>query len=90
MIDWQPPEATYLAWLDCRRSGLDDPRESLLAEGRVALEPGPRFGLGGAGHVRLNFGTSTEILDAATARMAAVFTPSSGSAQRARSESQAR
>jgi cysteine-S-conjugate beta-lyase len=23
-IDWRPPQATYLAWLDCRQLGLGD------------------------------------------------------------------
>jgi len=70
-VSWQPPEATYLAWLDCRALGDDDePRELFLSRGRVGLEPGTRFGARGAGFVRLNFGTSADILDEATARMA--------------------
>lgn len=72
-LGWLPPEATYLAWLDCRTLGDDDePRELFLAQGRVGLEPGTRFGARGAGFVRLNFGTSADILDEATARMARV------------------
>lgn len=72
-VRWRPPEATYLAWLDCRALGDgDEPRERFLERGRVAVEPGLRFGAPGAGHVRLNFGTSPEILDEAIARMAAV------------------
>jgi cysteine-S-conjugate beta-lyase len=72
MIRWEPPEATYLAWLDCAELGPDDePRGLFLDQGRVALEPGLRFGAAGAGHVRLNFGTSADILEEAVARMAA-------------------
>lgn len=72
-VGWLPPEATYLAWLDCRALGEDDePRELFLSQGRVGLEPGTRFGARGAGYVRLNFGTSADILDEATARMARV------------------
>lgn len=72
-VSWLPPEATYLAWLDCRALGEDDePRELFLSRGRVGLEPGTRFGARGAGFVRLNFGTSAAILDEATARMASV------------------
>jgi cystathionine beta-lyase len=71
-VRWHPPEATYLAWLDCRSLGADhEPRELFLTRGRVALEPGTRFGAAGSGFARLNFGTSAEILDEATARMAA-------------------
>ncbi|GGL87273.1 hypothetical protein GCM10012279_01180 [Micromonospora yangpuensis] len=65
-------EATYLAWLDCRELGLgDDPAAAFLDRGRVALNPGPTFGTGGAGHVRLNLATAPEILTEAVRRMAA-------------------
>lgn len=74
-IAWRPPDATYLAWLDCRAlTGDDEPHQRFLTEGRVALERGTRFGARGAGHVRLNFGTSGDILDEATARMASATT----------------
>jgi cystathionine beta-lyase len=71
MLTWHPPEATFLAWLNCRALGPDNQaRERFLDLGRVALEPGLRFGAAGSGYARLNFATSTEILDQATARMA--------------------
>ncbi len=58
------PEATYLAWLDFRATGIaDDPAAALLERGRVALSPGPDFGEAGAGSARLNFATQPEILD---------------------------
>lgn len=67
----RPGEATYLAWLDCRELGLgDDPATVFLDRGRVALSPGPDFGTGGAGHVRLNLATSPELIDEAVRRMA--------------------
>jgi cysteine-S-conjugate beta-lyase len=70
-VSWRPPEATYLAWLDCAAIGPSDvPWRHFLEVARVATVPGPSFGLFGSGHVRLNFATSPEILDAATARMA--------------------
>ena len=71
MLSWHPPEATYLAWLDCTAVGPDDQaRERFLDHGRVALEPGLRFGAIGSGYARLNFATSSEVLDQATDRMA--------------------
>jgi cystathionine beta-lyase len=71
MVTWHPPEATFLAWLDCAAIGPDnEARERFLEHGHVALEPGLRFGAAGAGYARLNFATSTEILDQATAGMA--------------------
>jgi cystathionine beta-lyase len=73
-VAWRPPQATFLAWLDCSAVGEGDaPREAFYERGRVAVEPGLRFGAAGSGHVRLNFATSPEILDAATARMAAAL-----------------
>ncbi len=73
-VGYVPPAATYLAWLDLRAvaGGLgDDPAAGLLARGRVALSPGPPFGAGGAGHVRLNLATSARVLTAAIDRIAA-------------------
>ncbi|MEV0647060.1 aminotransferase class I/II-fold pyridoxal phosphate-dependent enzyme [Phytomonospora sp. NPDC050363] len=62
-VGFFPPRATYLAWLDFRRLGLgDDPAGVLLERGRVALVPGPAFGVEGAGFARLNLATSREIL----------------------------
>ena len=70
-LTWHPPEATFLAWLNCAALGADDQaRERFLDHGRVALEPGLRFGAAGSGYARLNFATSPDILDQATARMA--------------------
>jgi cysteine-S-conjugate beta-lyase len=74
-VRWQPPQATYLAWLDCRRIGDgEQPRNVFLDRGRVALEPGPPFGTPGNGFVRLNFGTSEAVLAMAIERMASALT----------------
>jgi cystathionine beta-lyase len=73
-LSWVPPEATFLAWLDTSAIGPDDTaRDLFLDRGRIALEPGLRFGAPGAAHVRLNFGTSAEIIDEAVTRMAAAL-----------------
>jgi len=50
------PDATYLAWLDCRGAGLDDAGlgEAWVLAG-LGLSAGTRFGSGGSGHMRLNF-----------------------------------
>lgn len=62
-IAWQPPQASYLAWLDFRGLLDEDPATFLLRKARVALSPGPDFGSSGAGFARLNFATSADILD---------------------------
>lgn len=67
---YRPPSATYLAWIDCRECGLDgEPAEVFQARG-VELSPGPQFGAGGEGHVRLNLATSPAILRATVTAMA--------------------
>jgi cysteine-S-conjugate beta-lyase len=67
-----PPEAGYLAWVDCTRLGLGaDPAEEFLRRGRVALGHGPRFGAPGEGFVRVTIGTSSALLAGIVDRMAA-------------------
>ena len=71
-VGYVPPEASFLAWLDCRALRLgDNPATEFLARGRVALGRGPDFGTQGNGFVRLNMGTSPELIGAAVDRMAA-------------------
>ncbi|MFM7536089.1 MAG: MalY/PatB family protein [Acidimicrobiales bacterium] len=69
-IGYSLPEATYLAWLDCRSLGLDDdPAAWFLDHARVALSIGPDFGPPGVGHTRLNLATSPTILTLVVDRM---------------------
>jgi cystathionine beta-lyase len=57
------PDATYLAWLDFTELNLKkSPYDFFLKNARVGLSNGTIFGENGAGHVRLNFGTSRKIL----------------------------
>jgi cystathionine beta-lyase len=64
------PEGTYLAWLDCRESGiLENPYRFFLEKGRVAFNDGLTFGRGGEGFIRLNFGCPREQLEEALRRM---------------------
>ena len=66
-----PPEATYLAWLDCRALGLEpSPFRFFLDRAGVALSDGATFGAPGEGFVRLNFATSRAIVSEALERMA--------------------
>jgi cysteine-S-conjugate beta-lyase len=70
-VGYRMPEATYLAWLDCRALELgDDPAQAFLERGRVALSHGPDFGVPGRGFARLNFATSSDIVTEAIIRMA--------------------
>jgi len=70
------PDATYLAWLDCNelvRSGRINgtPHEFFLKHAKVALNEGRKFGIGGEGFVRLNFGCPRKTLEDALVRMKA-------------------
>ena len=69
------PEATYLAWLDCRESGIPDgdPFTFFLETARVALNDGTAFGRSGQGFVRLNFGCPRTILTEGLDRMRAAL-----------------
>jgi cystathionine beta-lyase len=59
-----PPEATYLAWLDCSRLGLSvPPYEFFLERAAVGGGDGRNFGATGENFIRLNFATSRAILD---------------------------
>jgi cysteine-S-conjugate beta-lyase len=71
-----PPEATYLAWLDCRNAGEAgrDPFTFFLERARVALSDGALFGPGGTGFVRLNFGCPRSLLTQALDRMREALT----------------
>ena len=61
-----PVEATYLAWLDLRGLGLDDPVKYLESHG-LGLSDGRDFGAPGWG--RLNFGCSHSTLSLALDRL---------------------
>ena len=83
-VEMVRPEATFLAWLDCRSFGLHSespqqgpgvvsdmsgPAQMFLTHARVALSSGHVFGTGGEGFVRINFATSSTILRQAVQRM---------------------
>jgi cysteine-S-conjugate beta-lyase len=65
------PQATYLAWLDCNRLPLNgrNPYEFFLEHAKVAFNRGEDFGAGGEGFVRLNFGTTPQMLEEAMERV---------------------
>ncbi|MGO4956915.1 MalY/PatB family protein [Luteococcus sp. Sow4_B9] len=63
-VEYLPGQATYLAWLDLRQTGLgDDPGSWLAEHGKVWLNSGADFGANGAGFARLNLATTTAILE---------------------------
>lgn len=64
------PEATYLAWFDCRELRTEEgPFRFFLKNAKVAFNNGAYFGPGGEGFVRLNFGCPRSTLQEALGRM---------------------
>jgi cystathionine beta-lyase len=69
-VRYIPPQAGYLAWLDCSALGLgDDPAKVFLKKGKVAVMRGLDFGRQGACFCRVNMGTSGAILSEVVGRM---------------------
>jgi cystathionine beta-lyase len=70
----RPLEATYLAWIDLRDYGHDDPAAVALAKGRVKVAPGHDYQPGLSGHIRLNIATSPERMREIVHRLAGSLT----------------
>ena len=66
-----PAQATYLSWIDCRRSGLADPQAACEAAG---LGPSDGREFGTPGFIRLNNACPTDRLEAALRRLVRAFT----------------
>ena len=68
-------QGTYLAWLDMRSLGLDDAalERFLRQEARWFINPGPGFGPGGEGHVRVNIACPAHTLQEALQRLHAAL-----------------
>ena len=50
------PEGTYLLWVDFSGLNIDDNtlKDALLNKGKIAINPGSAFGIGGNGYYRIN------------------------------------
>lgn len=70
------PEASYLLWIDCRGLGLTNQQiqDALLQKGKLALEPGKKYGPGGEGFVRMNVGCPRSVLLDGLNRLKLAFT----------------
>lgn len=72
-LNWQPPEATYLAWIDLRPLNVDDRalQKVLIEQQKVAIMPGYTYGNEGNGFVRLNAGCPRSKLQQGVQRLIA-------------------
>ncbi|MGB3414123.1 MAG: aspartate aminotransferase, partial [Microbacteriaceae bacterium] len=74
-VGYRIPEGSYLAWLDVRPLNLGPwPAKEIVQRAKVAFNAGEFFGSGGEGHIRVNLGTSPEILREAIERLATLAT----------------
>ncbi len=72
-LSWQPPEATYLAWVDLRPLNIDDKalQKVLIEQQKVAIMPGYTYGEEGNGFIRLNAGCPRSKLEQGVERLIA-------------------
>lgn len=72
-LNWTPPEATYLAWIDLRPLNIDDRalQKVLIEQQKVAIMPGYTYGNEGNGFIRLNAGCPHSKLERGVQRLIA-------------------
>lgn len=75
MIDVADMEATYLAWIDFRKTGLSDKeiRRKLIFDAGLGLSPGTIFGQGGKGFQRMNLAAPKNTIETACLNIKKVF-----------------
>lgn len=73
-LTFTPPEAGYLAWVDCRHLGLNDQElEHKLITAGIVPSMGIAFGHDGSGFIRLNLGCPQTTLQLALDRLKIAF-----------------
>ena len=70
-IDVVPTEATFLMWFDCKGMGMahEELVDFFIYKAKLGLNDGLSFGTAGEGFMRLNVGTSKEVLKEAMERL---------------------
>lgn len=74
-VGFTKPEGTFLGWLDFSTAGLSDGdvMQKIIVGQEVVCVPGPWFGKGGEGHLRLNIGCPRATLQEALNRIGSVL-----------------
>ncbi len=74
-LNWQPPAATYLAWIDLNPLGIDEQalQQRLIHQYKVAMMPGSTYGVASRGYLRLNAGCPRSKLDDGLDRLIAAL-----------------
>lgn len=70
------PEGTYLLWVDFSEAGLSDEEvaKALVEKGKVALNNGVAFGVGGKGYQRINLACPRSMVEDGLARIKKAIT----------------
>ncbi len=70
-----PTEATFLMWLDCEKLGYSHEEliDFFVYKAKLGLNDGESFGKAGKGFMRLNVGTSKEVLEIAMQRLLSAY-----------------
>jgi len=74
-LDVVEMEATYLAWIDFRKTGMTDQeiKKKLIFEANLGLSPGNAFGPGGEGFQRMNLAVPRKTIKTACDSLKKVF-----------------
>ena len=69
-VNYRVPDCSYLSWLDVTALDLgEDPSKTILERGKLLVSNGILFGPQSQSYVRLNFGTSAEIISQGVDRL---------------------
>jgi len=70
-LDLVPLEATYLAWIDFSKTGLNDEeiKSKLITDTKLGFISGPVFGKGGEGFQRINLAAPLSVVEEAVSRL---------------------
>lgn len=70
-----PMDSLYLAWMDCRQTGLEaaELNDFMLTKARLWLDDGRKFGRAGHGFMRVNLGCTRETAEKAVTRLKTAF-----------------
>ncbi|MBK3496194.1 pyridoxal phosphate-dependent aminotransferase [Viridibacillus sp. YIM B01967] len=74
-INITKPQGTYLLWIDYRETGLEEQEvmERLLHTGKLALDPGSKYGESGRGFLRMNIACPRATLEDGIERFIKAF-----------------
>ncbi|MBQ8604054.1 MAG: aminotransferase class I/II-fold pyridoxal phosphate-dependent enzyme [Oscillospiraceae bacterium] len=75
LLGISPLEATFVAWIDCRKLGLTDHEieKFFVEDALIRADWGEEYGPGGSGFVRMNIGTTKHVMETAVANLVKAY-----------------